>query len=100
MVTITPKISQDMAQPQTEVDYPYGTELSFRDDLFDAIGGDSLNVNDVVAVRGMAKVVRRSEHEDGEGIEKSVCIQMTDITVTPTTPDRATVLYVSDNNDD
>ncbi len=61
--------------------YPYGTSMSFEDDMVDKLGLDAVAVGDLVEFRGFAFVDRRSEHSSTEHTSKSVGIQMTALSV-------------------
>jgi len=73
--------------------YPYGTGLSFEDDLVDDLGAGNLSVGDVVEVRGYAFVDSKSEHSNTEGSSKSIRLQMTSIRVSREDDDRVKILY-------
>jgi len=73
--------------------YPYGTGMSFEDDLVDALGADNLVVGDVVEVRGYAFVDSTSERSDKGGSNKTVRIQLTSLSLNRETDDRVKVLY-------
>jgi len=84
-------------------DYPWGTELRFESELVDQIDVNAFNVGDVVVVRGLAVVSRKSEHTDedmdnGGKTEKNMSIQMTEISVEKQDKsDRADKLYGGGN---
>lgn len=73
--------------------YPYGTGLSFDDDLVDEIGADNLAVGDVVEVRGYAFVDSKSERSAKDSSSKSVRLQMTSVKLSRETDDRVKRLY-------
>lgn len=73
--------------------YPYGTGLSFDDELVDELGIANLAVGDVVEVRGYAFVDNKSEHSNKESSNKSIRLQMTSMKLTRETDDAVTQLY-------
>lgn len=73
--------------------YPYGTSLSFDDDLVDDLGMDNLAVGDVVEIRGYAFVDSKSEYSNKESSNKSIRLQMTSMKVSRETDDAVTQLY-------
>ena len=73
--------------------YPYGTSLSFDNDLIEELGADKLAVGDIVEVRGYAFVERKSENSDAVGTRKSLGIQLTTIKLQRETGDRIEQLY-------
>lgn len=73
--------------------YPYGTGLSFEDDMIDSLNVGSLAVGDVVAVRGFAFVDSTSENASKEGSSKSLRLQMTSVALHRETDDRVKQLY-------
>lgn len=73
--------------------YPYGTSLSFDDEMIEEIGIDNLAVGDIVEVRGYAFVERKSEHSDTDRSHKSVGVQFTTIKLQRETGDRVEQLY-------
>jgi len=77
--------------------YPYGTSLSFDNDMIDELGMGSLAVGDVVEVRGFAFVDRKNEHSNTEGSEKNINLQLTTVQIRRETDDRVKQLYGSDS---
>lgn len=78
--------------------FPYGTALTFEDDMVSDLGVDMLEVGDVVEVRGYAFVDRKTSYsneskEDGTSSNKSMCFQMTSVKISRETKDRADQLY-------
>lgn len=75
--------------------YPYGTSLEFEGDLAEALNVDSHSAGDVVEIRAIAFVKRKSENVEGEGddAEKELRLQLTDVTLTKTSADRVKTLY-------
>ena len=73
--------------------YPWGTSISLETEMVDSLGVSALSVGDVVEVRAFAVVERKSEHEDGDGVDKSMCIQLTQLKVNRTNSDAADELY-------
>lgn len=73
--------------------FPFGTSLRFENDMIEELDIGALAVGDIVEVRGFAFVERKSEHEDEDGSEKSLGLQMTFIKVKRETDDRAEQLY-------
>lgn len=73
--------------------YPYGTSLSFDDDLVDELNAGGLAVGDVVEVRGYAFVDSKSEHSSKEHSSKSIRLQMTSMKVSRETDDAVKTLY-------
>lgn len=73
--------------------YPYGTSLTFDDEMVDEIDAGNLEVGDVVEIRGYAFVDSKSEHASKEHTSKSVRLQMTSIKVDRETDDAITQLY-------
>jgi len=73
--------------------YPYGTSLSFDNDLIEELGIENLAVGDIVEVRGFAFVERKSEHSTAEHSDKSIGIQLTTIKLQRETGDRIEQLY-------
>ena len=73
--------------------YPYGTSLSFDDEMIKELGIDNLAVGDIVEVRGYAFVERKSEYSTTEMSDKTIGLQMTTIKVQRETGDRAEQLY-------
>lgn len=81
--------------------YPYGTSISFDDDLVDELSADGFVVGDIVEVRGFAFVDSKSAYsnksssgDDHSG--KSIRLQMTSIKLTRETDDVAVKLYGPD----
>ena len=85
----------DGIESSSEAHYPYGTSLSFDDDLVDTLKLDDLDVGDVVEVTALAKVTMKSEHDSERNSSKSVSIQLTEVEIYPekSEPDRASELY-------
>jgi hypothetical protein len=75
--------------------YPHGTRLSLDKELIDKLGLDSLELNDLVEVRGLAFVDRKSEHKTQDHSDKNIGIQLTDIKVKRKESDRVEQLYGS-----
>ena len=73
--------------------YPYGTSLSFNDDLIEELGADNLAVGDIVEVRGFAFVESTSERSDTECSSKSIGIQLTTLKIQRETSDHAEQMY-------
>ena len=73
--------------------YPYGTSLSFDDDLVDELNVDNLAVGDVVEIRGYAFVDHKSESSSKEGSSKSIRLQMTSMKLEREDDDRVKQLY-------
>lgn len=73
--------------------YPYGTSLSFDDELVDELNAGNLAVGDVVEVRGYAFVDSKHESSSTEGSSKSVRLQMTSIKLRREEDDHAKQLY-------
>ncbi len=73
--------------------YPYGTGLSFDDDLVDELNAGNLAAGDVVEIRGFAFVDSKSEHNSTEGSSKSIRLQLTSIKLERETDDRIQQLY-------
>ncbi len=69
----------------SESHYPYGTQLTLRDDLLEDLGAEALAVGDIVEVRSLAVVTSKSERQDedtnGSDSEKRIELQMTQIKV-------------------
>ena len=85
--------------PSSEAHYPYGTNLSFEDDLVDKLKLDDLDIGDTVEVRAMAKVTAKSEHDSERHSSKSVSLQLTEVDVQPEdTRDNADKLYPKDES--
>jgi len=78
--------------------YPYGTSISFDDDMVDSLGLGKLAVGDVVEVRGLAYVQSKSEHDSEEHSSKSVSLQLTAVNTTTNNDTRVNKMY-GDNND-
>ena len=74
--------------------YPYGTSLSFDDELVDELKLDALDIGDVVEIKAFAKVTSKSEHDSERNSGKSVSIQLTDVEIYPeNNSDHADELY-------
>jgi len=73
--------------------YPYGTGISFDDELVDDLGIGALAVGDVVEVRGYAFVDSKHEHSSKDHNSKSVRLQLTSVKVSRETDDMAIRLY-------
>ena len=73
--------------------YPYGTSLSFDNDMIENLGIENLAVGDIVEVRGFAFVERKSEHSSVDDSDKSIGIQFTTIKMQRETGDRIEQLY-------
>ena len=73
--------------------YPWGTELSFENDMIEDLEIGALAPGDVVEVRGFAVVVSKNERSDADNTEKSMSLQMTFLKVDRETDDAATQLY-------
>lgn len=76
--------------------YPYGTSISFDDELVDELGIESLAVGDVVEVRGFAFVDSKSEHSSKDHSSKDIRLQMTQVKITRETDDVVVKLYGPD----
>ena len=74
-------------------DYPWGTQLTLRDEMIEEIGIEALSPGDIVEVRGFAFVESKSEHSDENSSSKSMSLQMTFIKVTREEDDAAKQLY-------
>lgn len=93
-VKIKKESSSDSAVCCSDGDYyPYGTSLSFDDEVVDELNADNLAVGDVVEVRGYAFVDSKSEHSSKEGSNKSIRLQMTSIKLKREEDDRIKQLY-------
>lgn len=73
--------------------YPWGTAISLDDDLVDELNAGALARGDVVEVRGYAFVDSKSEHEDENGSNKSIRLQMTSMKLTRENDDVITRMY-------
>lgn len=73
--------------------YPYGTSLSFDDDMIEELGIENLAVGDIVEIRGFAFVERKSEHSSTDHTSKSIGVQLTTIKLQRETGDRVEQLY-------
>lgn len=73
--------------------YPYGTSLSFQDDMVDELGVGDLAIGDVVEIRAYAFVESKSEHASKEHSSKSVSLQITSIKISREDDDRVKQLY-------
>lgn len=73
--------------------YPWGTELRFEGEMIEELGIQSLDVGDIVEVRGFAFVESKSEHKNIDDSDKSISFQMTTIKMQRETSDRAEELY-------
>ena len=73
--------------------YPYGTSLSFDNDLIEELGIENLAIGDIVEVRGFAFVERKSEYSTADHSDKSIGIQLTTIKLQRETGDRIEQLY-------
>ena len=73
--------------------YPYGTSLRFEDEMIEELGAGNLVVGDLVEVRGYALVENKSMHENTDGAEKSISLQLTSIKLQRETSDRVEQLY-------
>jgi hypothetical protein len=69
--------------------YPWGTEITLRDELATEVAGDAA-VGQMVAIKGMAFISAKRETPS----DNSIDIQLTEITATPViSEDRAKILY-------
>ena len=73
--------------------YPYGTSLSFENDLIEELDVGGLAVGDVVEIHGFAFVDSKSEHSDKDGSNKSMRLQLTSVKIRREEGDRAQRLY-------
>lgn len=78
--------------------YPYGTELTFEDELYQSIGLDACAVDEEVMVMAKAKVVRKSESSSSrsggdDNESKSMTLQITEVDVQKAPEDRSKKLY-------
>ena len=73
--------------------YPYGTSLSFDDDMVDDLGAENLARGDVVEIRGYAFVDSKSSHETSDGAHKSIRLQLTSLKLERENDDHAKQLY-------
>lgn len=73
--------------------YPYGTSISFDNDMLDDLGIDALAVGDEVDIRGCAFVDSKSEHKSKEYSNKDIRFQITDIKIKRKSEDTVTKLY-------
>lgn len=100
MVKIPKKTDTDMcvACPEGETHYPYGTELTFRDDLVDLLGIGNLEVDQVVVITAVAVVSRRDERSSktsgGDAVnEKTIDLQLTEVAVKGAEASPLDILY-------
>jgi len=77
--------------------YPYGTALSFDDELVEELGVGNLARGDVVEVRGYAFVNSISSRDDEDGSHKSIRLQMTSMKIARETDDVAKRIYGDDS---
>lgn len=73
--------------------YPYGTSLSFEDEMIAELGAENLSVGDIVEVRGFAFVDRKSEHSSTDHSSKSIGLQLTTVKLRREESDRAETMY-------
>ena len=78
--------------------YPYGTSLSFENELVEQLGIESLIVGDIVEVKAYAFVNGKSEYSstDNDG-DKNISIQLTSVSVRRESDDKASQLYGPDS---
>ena len=75
--------------------YPYGTQLSFEDDIIDELDIGGLAVGDVVEIKGYAIVDSKSENSNKEMTNKTIRFQMTSVAIEREDDDRVTQMYGS-----
>jgi len=96
------KPEDSMVEYEEKPRYPYGTKLSFDEDLIEKMGIKELEVGDEVVVYGVAKVCAKSEHssedESGEETDAEVSIQMIEIGIgsEPNGKDTTAIMYKDD----
>lgn len=73
--------------------YPWGTSLSFDDEMLEELGAENLAVGDIVEIRAFAFVDHKSEHSSTDHSSKSISLQLTTVKLQRETGDRAEQLY-------
>lgn len=76
--------------------YPYGTQISFEDDLIRHLSLEDAEVGQVVELRAFAVIESKSEHKDENRESKNMSLQMTSIGVSKEKGDLATRMYPDD----
>ena len=96
MAAIDPLPNNPDVHEMSEPSYPYGTQLTLEGDVADNVGATQLPVNALVKVSGSARVIRKTAEEDSvEGVETTVYLQLTELSLSPAEVDRVTQLYTS-----
>ncbi len=75
------KKSYDGCMTSGEPEYPYGLSLSIDDAMIEELGIGQLAAGDEVMVVAKAFVRSKSEHQDTEDSEKTISIQLTEMSV-------------------
>jgi len=74
--------SSDLTCCDMDEGYPWGTAIRLRDENYDGVSADGMNVGDLVEIHAYAKVTEKSSRETGDGeSDKSMEFQCTQISV-------------------
>lgn len=98
---VKPEGDQAIGGPVSEPRYPFGTTVSFEDELFDQLGLDSMDIDEEVTIVATAKVIRKSEdkrtsfgQDTGTKVSKEMGFQLTGVNVSSgTNEERIKQLY-------
>ncbi len=77
--------------------YPYGTSLSFDDELIEELDIENAAVGDIFEVRAFAFVDHKSENTSADHSHKSISLQLTTVKLRREESDRAEQLYGPDS---
>ncbi len=101
MVKIVPKKSEGvtaLSSEEVKPQYPYGTELRLENDLVEQLGVGELEAGEIVEVRGIAFVERKSENisddvDNGKKTNKDISFQLTSLSLVQSSKDKVAKLY-------
>lgn len=76
-----------------ESHYPYGTCLTLENEVVDKLDIGALKPGDIVEVKGYAVIESIRQSADSKNSDKSVSMQLTEISINREQADRAVQLY-------
>lgn len=99
MAMVSMKIKQEEGENELEMktpEYGYGTKIDLEEEQVAALGITQLPpVGTVMKVNAMVVVTKTQLEDDGEGKERYLCLQITDLELAPSgeKKDPATIMY-------
>lgn len=101
MAMVSMKIKQDEEDEMEvkEPKYGYGTKIDLEEEHVAALGLTQLpEVGTVMKLQALVTVTKTQLEDDGEGKERYLCLQITDMELMPSTEKRdpASILYGED----